>query len=219
MLKAYGYMRVSGVGQVDGDGFTRQKKAIEQASKAKGFQIVKWFSDEGVSGTLEDRPALADLYLDLELNGHGIVTVFIEKIDRLARDLMVQESIIRMFQKKGYQLVSALEGDDLLSNDPTRQLIRRVLGAFSEYEKSMIVLKLKQARERQRKLHGKCEGRKSYAEECPDTLERLRKLRRKPKGKERLSYQAIADKMNQEGEKTLSGKAWNRHTVRTALSR
>jgi hypothetical protein len=34
---------------------------------------------------------------------------------------------------------------DLCSDDPSRKLIRQILGAFSEYEKTMIVLKLRGA--------------------------------------------------------------------------
>lgn len=33
MMKAYGYLRVSGAGQIDGNGFDRQKKAISEFAK------------------------------------------------------------------------------------------------------------------------------------------------------------------------------------------
>lgn len=49
-------------------------------------------------------------------------------------------------------------GDD----DPTRTLIRQVLGAIAQFEKSVIVLKLRAARERVRKSKGRCEGRKPF---------------------------------------------------------
>ena len=48
--KAFGYLRVSGKSQVDGDGFPRQKAAIQKWAKANGFHIVQWFVEEGVSG-------------------------------------------------------------------------------------------------------------------------------------------------------------------------
>ena len=47
---------------------------------------------------------------------------------------------------------------------PTSKLIRQILGAVSEFDKAMIVAKLKGARDRARRAHGKCEGRKAYAE-------------------------------------------------------
>ena len=51
--RAYGYIRVSGRGQVEGDGLTRQKKAIMDYAKANGITIENIFREEGVSGTLE----------------------------------------------------------------------------------------------------------------------------------------------------------------------
>ena len=45
--------------------------------------------------------------------------VIIEKLDRLARDLMVQETIIADLRKHGFELVSVAE-PDLMANDPTR---------------------------------------------------------------------------------------------------
>jgi DNA invertase Pin-like site-specific DNA recombinase len=48
---------------------------------------------------------------------------------------------------------------DLCSDDPTRTLMRQVLGAFFEYERSMIVSKLRSARQRMKARTGRCEGR------------------------------------------------------------
>ena len=44
----------------------RQEKAVRDYAKANGFTIRKIFRDEGVSGILEDRPALARLLLNKE---------------------------------------------------------------------------------------------------------------------------------------------------------
>ena len=48
MKKAYGYLRVSGQGQVEGDGLVRQEKAIREYATANGYTIHKIFRDEGV---------------------------------------------------------------------------------------------------------------------------------------------------------------------------
>jgi len=147
---------------------TRQEKAIQDYAELNGITIEKIYREEGVSGTLQDRPALAQMMVSLEQNGFGVKTILIEKVDRLARDLMIQEAIINDLQKKGFDLISAVEGDDLLSGDPTRKLVRQVLGAIVEYDKTMTVLKLRTARERIRARDGKCEGRKGYSEVAPD---------------------------------------------------
>ena len=216
-IKCFGYVRVSGKGQVDGDGFDRQEKAIVDFAKAHNLAVEKIYREEGISGTIEDRPSLAEMLVDLEENGHGVKTVIIEKLDRLARDLMVQESIIRDFQKHGFSLVSALEGKDLLSDDPTRQLIRQVLGAFSQYEKQMIVAKLKAARDRIKKRIGKCEGRKSYHEAAPEVISEIRRLRRKRKELRCMTYSRIADELNRQGTLTVTGKPFTGQNIQNIL--
>src|SRR5437870_91990 len=97
MTKAVSYLRVSGRGQVDGDGPERQRQAIARFAKAGSYTVVEEYSDLGVSGTTElaDRPGLAALLDRLESN--GVRTVIIERADRLARDLMVQEVIVGQF--------------------------------------------------------------------------------------------------------------------------
>lgn len=40
MMKAFGYLRVSGKGQVPGDGFPRQKVAIKAYADAQGIKIT-----------------------------------------------------------------------------------------------------------------------------------------------------------------------------------
>jgi DNA invertase Pin-like site-specific DNA recombinase len=217
MIKAYGYLRVSGKGQIKGDGLIRQEKAIREFAKSKDIEIVKIYQDRGVSGTLSNRPALAEMVVDLEENGHGIKTVIVEKLDRVARDLMIQETIIQDFRENDVSLISALEGADLLDNDPTRKLVRQILGAIAEYEKSMLVQKLRVARQRKKAKTGKCEGRKSYREAAPETVSYIRRLRRKPKGMKRKAYREIAEQLNAEGVPTLNGQAWDLQTVRHAI--
>lgn len=161
MTKVNAYLRVSGKGQVQGDGFTRQLKAIREYAAAHDFKIVSIYREEAVSGTKEsaDRPAWSELMTALHAN--GVRVVIIEKLDRLARDLMVQETIIADLRKHGFELVSVAE-PDRMANDPTRILVRQMMGAVAQYEKSQIVLKLRGARVRKRAIEGRCEGRKPY---------------------------------------------------------
>src|ERR1700733_7171291 len=99
-MKAYGYLRVSGKAQVEGDGFVREEQSIRQYADTHGYIIESVFREEGASGTkaMESRPALLEL-LDTVKETGG--TVIIEKLDRRARDLMVSESILADFQRKG----------------------------------------------------------------------------------------------------------------------
>ncbi len=216
MTKAYGYLRVSGKGQIDGDGFPRQRGAIKAYSDTHGIRVVKWFEEQGVSGTkdLLNRPALQELML--ALHADGVRMVLVEKLDRLARDLMVQETIIGDLRKHGFEIISVAE-PDLCSDDPSRKLVRQVFGAIAEYERAMIVLKLRASRQRMRAREGRCEGRKPFGTRLgeTETLAHIRAL-----FAEGLSYSAIADALNAEHRPTrVDGGQWYPATVSRILAR
>ena len=204
MKKAYAYLRVSGKGQVEGDGFERQLLAIKKYAAAHDIRIVKVFREEGVSGTKDwdDRAAFTEMMSLLLANGTR--TVLVENLSRLARDLMVQESIVADLRQKRLTLVSVAE-PDLGSDDPTRILMRQMLGAFHQYEKAMLVAKLKGARQRIKAKTGRCEGRKPYGfrEGEQEIVVRIVALRKKG-----LALQAIADTLNDERVRTQTGKEW-----------
>lgn len=215
MEKVFAYLRVSDPSQIKGDGFTRQQKAVTDYARANKLEIVTTFRELGVSGTKEHRPVLAELMVSMEQNGHGIKTVIIEKLDRLARDLMIQEAIIGDFNKHGFKLISVAEGVDLGSADPTRKLLRVFMGGIAEYEKVMMVAKLRAARERIKLRTGKCEGNKGYRDtpEGQAILSRIATLRRKPRTGKRLTWQQTADQLNREGIRTLDGHTWSLYRV------
>jgi DNA invertase Pin-like site-specific DNA recombinase len=214
VIKAFAYLRVSGNGQVDGDGFARQSKAVKEYAAAHEIRIVRVFREKGVSGTkdLEDRPAF--LAMMTELLSDGVRLVLIEKLDRLARDLLIQETIIGDLRKRGFDLISVME-PDLLKDDPTRILMRQVFGAVAQYEKSMIVLKLRGARSRIRMKTGKCEGAKpfGYYEREKAVLERMKALRAAGMG-----FDRIAVVLNAEGIAPRRGAKWHGLTVNKILT-
>lgn len=217
--QAVTYLRVSGKGQADGDGPERQRQAIARFAQASKLSIVEEYSDLGVSGTKElaGRPGLARLIDRLESN--GVRTVIVERADRLARDLMVQEVILGQFAKIGARIVTA-DGVDLTSSDdPTRRLIRQVLGAVAEFEKNVLVLKLRAARERKRARGERVEGVKPYgylpAEKA--LIGRMKRLRRKPAKGPRLSIAAIAALLNAEGHRNRAGREWSAQMVHHVL--
>ncbi len=205
MNKAFAYLRVSGKGQVDGDGFTRQLAAIKAYAAANGVKIVRVFREEGVSGTVENmnRPAWQELMTALHSN--GVQTILIEKLDRLARDLMIQETAIADLRKNGFTLVSVAE-PDLMASDPTRVLMRQLMGAVAQYDKSQIVAKLRGARMRKKAAEGRCEGRKPYGfyEGEAEVVARMKTLRA-----DGLGFDRIAAQMNAEGIETRTRGRWH----------
>ena len=135
MTKSFAYLRLSGLGQAakGKDGFVRQREVITSYAAANGLEVIQWFEDAGVSGTRDtfDREQLTELFVALKSN--GIKLVLTENSDRIGRDLMVSEIILSEFRKIGVKVIAADSGQDLTVSDdePTRKLIRQILGAIS----------------------------------------------------------------------------------------
>lgn len=166
-MNVLGYLRVSSKGQIDGDGLNRQQTAIEKFCDAHKLDCVEVFEERGVSGTVEglDRPAFAALIQFVEQSrgeGDVIEGIVVERMDRLARDLMISEVLIGTCRKNGLKVYSADQGalidmsDD--SADPTRTLIRQLMAALAQWEKTMLVRKMSAAKDRIRAATGHCEG-------------------------------------------------------------
>ena len=96
---------------------------------------------------------------------------------------------------------------DLLQDDPTRTLMRQVFGAIAPYEKTMIVMKLRGARNRKKAKTGRCEGRKPYGHYPGEkrVVERMRALR-----SDGLAYDKLAERLTSEGfhDAEGNGVAW-----------
>jgi DNA invertase Pin-like site-specific DNA recombinase len=211
----YAYLRVSGMGQVDGDGFTRQGEAINRYALSNGMTILQTFKEAGVSGTkeLEHRPAL--LELSTAIDSGEVRVVLIEALNRLARDLMIQESILSDFRKRGITVISVSE-PDLCSGDPSRTLMRQIFGAIAEYDKAMLVLKLRGARQRMKARTGHCEGSKPFGAADGQRLVTERILGLRGAG---MAVDTIADTLNVEGLKSKTGGNWYGSSVRNVILR
>ncbi len=219
-MRLLGYLRVSTNGQADnGTSLPGQREAIQTWARENGHEVVGWYQDAGVSGAkeLEDRDGLADAFHDLRQGeAQGLV---VYRLDRLARDLIVQETLLA--ELWGMQIGSVLddrdgaavfstipsEGEYLTpdTDDPSRKLIRQTLGAVAEYERSMIALRMKAGRDRKRRQGGYAGGRPPFgwkAEDgelvpCPDeqeTVQLARELR-----EDGMSYRQIAERLVEEG--------------------
>lgn len=141
---------------------------------------------------------------------------------------MVGEVILQRLTAIGCKVIAADSGTDLSADteDPTRRLIRQVLGAVAEFDRRVTVLKLRAARDRIRSRGQRCEGRKPFGSRPGEesALARIRELHRKPYGQARRTLQEICDVLNAEAIPTRTGKPWTRQVVsrivkRSAMSR
>jgi DNA invertase Pin-like site-specific DNA recombinase len=110
-------------------------------------------------------------------------------------------------------LVSVAE-PDLCSDDPARVAFRQIMGAFYQYEKTLLVARLKAGRRHKKANTGHCEGRKPYGyyEGEQSTLERMRTLRTSG-----TAVDTIAATLNAESLPTRSGGQWYGATVNRIL--
>jgi DNA invertase Pin-like site-specific DNA recombinase len=221
---AYGYLRVSGLGQVEGHGLGRQLEAIEAYAKRYGYKIVQVFKEEGISGTTDEsnRPAFQTMMTEILRN--GIKTVIIESLDRIAREYRVQESLLIYMAAKGVDLISARTEENVtqaIQADPMKRALIQIQGVFSELEKNLLVRKLRNGREKVRREKGKCEGAKAYGEteEERAIIRSIKLMRRRRRGGFRgMTLLEIANKLNEEGVPTKRGKTWTPTQVRRCLS-
>ena len=209
---------MSSVGQCHGDGFDRQEVAIKKWARANHASLTAAFREMGVSGTTDhlSRPALTQLLDEVTQHPAGTVTVVVEKADRLARDLIVSELLLRHFRELGVTVIEAEGGNDLTADagNPTATLVRQILAAVAEFEKSALVLKLRAARERKKKETGRCGGSYPfghYPHEV-DTLNQMRTLRAEGK-----SFREVALRLNELGFPSRSRQPWTHGAVAKIL--
>jgi DNA invertase Pin-like site-specific DNA recombinase len=205
------YLRVSGKGQVDGDGPERQHDKIKDFCTAHGLHIVESAYEKAVSGTVEamDRPIFSLVMERITRGDLAIGAIVVERMDRLARDLMVQEFLLKECRARGIKVFSADFGttDDMASNDvdPTRVLIRQVLGALAQWEKAQIVAKLAAARNRIKASGQRCEGNRPYGSKPGEAAVMNVMLELYATG---MGFASIAGMLNSGGFTTRSGSVW-----------
>ena len=213
---AVAYYRTSSATNVgaDKDSLKRQKEAVANYAKSNKIEIVREFYDAAVSGAdpIDAREGFSDLLA--YMSGNGARTILCESASRFARDLTVQLTGHSKLMDLGYELIPVDAPTHFTDDTPTAQMVRSILGAVSEFEKSSLVAKLKAARVRKRKETGRCEGRKPLVETNPDLVREARRLRRaNPVTGKRKSYQRVANELFELGFATANGTPFKREFV------
>lgn len=130
------YVRVSTDGAKNGHTQTTamQKLEIEAHLKLKGITSFQVYEDKGISGTKKDRPGLKKLFKDCRDGKVSLVVCW--KIDRLFRSLKDLMDTLSEWQSLGIEFIALKDNIDLSS--ATGRLMMQILGAFSEFEVSVI---------------------------------------------------------------------------------
>ena len=115
-------------------------------------------------------------------------------------------------------MIAADSPDAFLDDTPTAVMIRQILGSVSQFEKAMLVAKLRGARERKKASTGKCGGRKSYIERSPAMVTLARKLARYPIDGRKRSLRDIAVELEKQGHITADGKRYAATAVKRMIA-
>ena len=109
-------------------------------------------------------------------------------------------------------LIPASAPDFFTEDTPTAVLLRQVLSAIAQFEKTSLVAKLKAARDRKKAATGKCGGRKTYAEARPDVV-----LLAKQMHDQGMSLRKISAELAARGHVTAGGRPYVASAVQTML--
>ncbi len=224
------YVRVSTDAQAsEGSGLDVQREQITRWAKTHGHRLAQERCDAGISGAeaLEGRHGLLGALEDVRLGLSGGIVVY--RLDRLARDLVAQESLLSQVRSCEGEMFSCSDteasflGDD--SADPARTLVRQVLGAVSQYERSMISLRMQAGRQRKAREGGYAGGAPPLGQRPKDgelvqdesearTVELIVSL-----SAEGHSSRQICAVLCDQGRPTKRGGRWHPATVSRVLKR
>jgi DNA invertase Pin-like site-specific DNA recombinase len=230
-MRVSAYLRVSTDRQADdGLGLDVQEQAIKKWTKDNGHILARVrYVDAGISGAreLENRPALLDALA--AIRDKAIAGLVVYRLDRLARDLVIQEQLLAEVRRlQGHVFTtSAAEAGYLLDDpdDPSRRLIRQVLGAVNEYERSMIALRLRSGRKRKAETGGFAYGSPAFGyraenrELVPDDDEQLVLARITALHRDGRSLREIAAALTAEGFRPKRSDRWHPQSLSRIVAR
>jgi DNA invertase Pin-like site-specific DNA recombinase len=157
------YVRVS----TDGQSVENQKRELEAAAKRHGWDVVAVFSDHGVSGAKEKRPAFDKLLVGIQRKDFDVVAAW--SVDRLGRSLQHLVSFLGELKGKRIDLFLHQQGID--TSTPAGKALFQMLGVFAEFERAMIVERV-HAGLRRAKAQGKRLGRPRVSPEVEQRIHR-----------------------------------------------
>lgn len=209
-MKTAAYIRVSTREQAeDGHGLDAQRAEILRTAEARGWTIVRWCVDAGVTGArLSGRDGWTEA-IALAESGEvdGIVAT---KIDRVSRSVADFANLVCEAKQRKWNLVVLDIGLDLSS--PTGEFVATIMCAAAQLERRMIGARTKDGLAAA-KAKGVRLGRPRSLPE--DVALRVAELRN---GGATLA--AIADQLNAEQVPTARGGVrWYPNTIRAILAR
>src|ERR1019366_1627783 len=150
MTRAALYMRVSTVDQHP----ETQGIELREFARQRGYEIVREYVDQGVSGTKARRPALDQMLQDAHRHRFDVVVVW--AVDRMARSTKHFLQVLDELNGLSIQFLSQREAID--TDGPLGRAVVVIISAIAELERSLIVERVR-AGMRRAKLDGRRIGR------------------------------------------------------------
>lgn len=152
----YIYTRVSTDLQSDNNSLPAQRDAIKKYADYKGFQIVREYCDNGVSGkNIKNREEFRKMLEDIENNRDGVKYVMVFKLSRFGRNAADTLQSLQFMQDYGVNLISVT--DNLDSSVAAGKMIITMLSAMAEMERENILDQTMSGR-KQKAREGKWNG-------------------------------------------------------------
>lgn len=132
-MRAALYLRVSTMDQDT----ERQERELRAVAAARGYEVVEVYCDHGISGSKgrDKRPAFDRLHKDAVRHRFDIVMAW--SVDRLGRSLKDLVGFLQHLHDLNVQLY--LHQQALDTTTSAGRMMFQLLGVFAEFERSMIV--------------------------------------------------------------------------------
>lgn len=111
-----------------------QVRELRDFCEHRGWEIAGEYTDNGISGAKEHRPALDRLLTDCRKRKVDAVVVY--RYDRFARSLRQLVNALEEFRALGIDFVSLHEGVD--TSTPNGRLVFGIFASIAEFERELI---------------------------------------------------------------------------------
>ncbi len=129
--RACAYYRVSTARQAEKDlSIPDQQRQVRDYCRARGLDLVREFTEPGASATDDNRPGLQEMMDFARDPANAVDLVVVHSFSRFMRDAFLLEFHLRQLARAGVKVVSITQE---IGDDPTSQLIRKVIALFDEY--------------------------------------------------------------------------------------